>query len=220
MSSEIIHHHRKGFLPAAGHDLFLPLYDPFVSLLGGDRARQKLIDQARLEPGQNILDVGCGTGTLVVLLKQQFPGVQVVGLDPDPRALRRARVKAKRSGVSVQLGQGFADELPYRDDSFDRVFSSFMFHHLEEEDREKTLKEIARVLKAGGSFQLLDFDGNDGGSHRGLGRLIHSSDRLKDNSEERILRLMRSAGFTIANKVKDGGMFFGLLRTAYYEATV
>jgi ubiquinone/menaquinone biosynthesis C-methylase UbiE len=220
MSSEIIQHDRKNFLPAAGHDLFLPLYDPLVSLLGGDCARQELVDQAKLEEGQNILDVGCGTGTLVVLLRRQFPALHVIGLDPDPRALRRAGIKARRAGVSVQLDQGFADELPYGDDSFDRVFSSFMFHHLEEKDREKTLKEIKRVLKPRGSFHLLDFAGNDHGTHGGFSSLIHSSDRLKDNSEQRILQLMQSAAFTNVKKVKDGRMFFGLLRTAYYETTV
>jgi ubiquinone/menaquinone biosynthesis C-methylase UbiE len=79
-------------------------------------------------------------------LKKQYPTVQVAGLDPDPKALRRAKTKATRGAVSLQLDQGFADELPYEDGSFDRVLSSFMFHHLEEQDREKMLSEALRVL--------------------------------------------------------------------------
>ncbi|HEX6729633.1 MAG TPA: class I SAM-dependent methyltransferase [Pyrinomonadaceae bacterium] len=223
MSSEIIDHHKRTFLPAAGHDLFLPLYDPLVSLLGGERARRDLIAEANITPGQRILDIGCGTGTFAVLLKRQYSDVQVIGLDPDPKALRRAKTKATSAGVSVQLDQGFADELPYERSSFDRVFSSFMFHHLEAEDREKTLTEVSRVLKPGGSFHLLDFAGDGHGSHEShglrslLGRLFHSSDRLKDNSDARILELVRRAGFKNAEKVKEGKMFFGLLRTAYYR---
>lgn len=226
MSSEIIEPHKRTFLPAAGHDLFLPLYDPLVSLLGGNRARRDLIDQANIGAGQRILDMGCGTGTLAVLLKQQSADVEVVGLDPDPKALRRAKNKAARAGVSLQIDQGFADELPYEKSSFDRVFSSFMFHHLEEQDREKTLVEVSRVLKPGGSFHLLDFAGGDHGPHESRGlhshlaRLFHSSDRLKDNSDARIIELMRRAGFKNAEKVKEGQMLFGLLRTVYYRATL
>ncbi|MGH9882266.1 MAG: class I SAM-dependent methyltransferase [Pyrinomonadaceae bacterium] len=210
---------RRDFLPAAGHDFFLPLYDPVSSLLGGDRAQRALVNQANICPGQRILDIGCGTGTLAVLLKRLYSDVQVVGLDPDPKALKRAKTKAGRAGVSVQLDQGFADKLPYEQGAFNRVFSSFMFHHLEEQYREQTLSEVFRVLKAGGSFHLLDFAG-DHGSHGLLGRLIHSGDRLKDNSTERILELMKRAGFKQAKKTGDGRMLFGLLRTAYYEASV
>jgi ubiquinone/menaquinone biosynthesis C-methylase UbiE len=226
MSSEIINHPKRTFLPAAGHDLFLPLYDPLVSLLGGERARRDLIAQANITSGQRILDIGCGTGTLAVMLKRNHADVEVIGLDPDPKALRRAKTKATRARLSLQLDQGFADELPYAEDSFDRVFSSFMFHHLEEQNREKTLREVSRVLKPGGSFHLLDFAGDheDGShgllSHGFLSRLIHSSVRLKDNSDARIVQLMRRAGFTNAEKVKESQMLFGLLLTSYYRARV
>ncbi|HET9714157.1 MAG TPA: class I SAM-dependent methyltransferase [Pyrinomonadaceae bacterium] len=218
MSSETTDRQQKTFLPAAGHDVFLPLYDPLVSFLGFDRARQELISQANIKPGQHILDIGCGTGTLVVLLKRRYEDVEVAGLDPDPKALRRAKTKVRRAGVSVQLDQGFADELPYEQASFDRVLSSFMFHHLEGQDREKTLQEVSRVLKPGGSFHLLDFV-SDHGSHGFLNRLVHSHAELKDNTDERILQLLSSAGFTNAEKVRAGSMFFGVLRTAYYRAT-
>src|ERR1044071_1601405 len=126
---------QRDFLPAAGHDLFLPVYDPIVSLMGFDRARQELISSANLRSAERILDIGCGTGTLVVMLKRQRASAEVIGLDPDPKALRRARIKATRARVSVQLDQAFADKLPYEDVSFDRVFSSFMFHHLNEQER-------------------------------------------------------------------------------------
>jgi len=218
MSSETTDRQQKDFLPAAGHDVFLPLYDPFVSFLGFDRARQELISQANIKPGQHILDVGCGTGTLGVLLKRQYSGVEVVGLDPDPKALRRASTKLRRAGVSVQLDQGFADELRYERESFDRVLSSFMFHHLAGHDREKTLTEVRRVLKPGGSFHLLDFV-VDHAAHGFLHRLVHSHAELKDNTDERILQLLSRTGFANAQKVRAGSMFFGVLRTAYYSAS-
>ena len=211
---------KRTFLPAAGHDLFLPLYDPLVSWLGFDRARRELIAQANISAGQRILDIGCGTGTLAVMLKRNHPDLEVIGLDPDPKALQRAKTKAKRAGVSLQLDQGFADELPYAEHSFDKVFSSFMFHHLEDRDREKTLREVWRVLKPGGSLHLLDFLGDhEHGSHGFLKRFIHSHAELKDNSVTRIVQLMQRAGFANAEKMKENHMLYGLLHTAYFRAT-
>jgi len=176
MSAGILNHRQRTFLPAAGRDLFLPLYDPLVTMLGGDRARRDLIDQATITTGQRILDIGCGTGTFLVMLKRQRADVEAIGLDPDPKALSRTKTKAMRAGVSVRLDQGFADQLPYKEHSFDSVFSSFMFHHLEEQDREKTFREVVRVLKPSGSFYLLDFAG-DHHEHGVLNRLFHSSER-------------------------------------------
>src|SRR6516165_12517193 len=144
----------RTYLPAAGRDWALPLYDPFVKLLGGDAARAALLEQAALRAGHRVLDIGCGTGTLAVLIKRRYPEVEVVGLDPDPKALARAARKAQRAALSIQLDQGFSDELPYPEGSFDRVFSSFMFHHVRADQREKTLHEAWRVLRPGGSLHL------------------------------------------------------------------
>ena len=85
---------RKTYLPAAGHDWLLPLYDSFVKLLGGEAARKTLLDQATMQPSFRLLDIGCGTGTLAILIKRLHPGVDVVGLDPDPKALARAKRKS------------------------------------------------------------------------------------------------------------------------------
>jgi ubiquinone/menaquinone biosynthesis C-methylase UbiE len=209
---------RREFLPAAGRDVFLPLYDPVVSFMGAARAREELIKQASIQPNQRVLDLGCGTGTLVVLLKRKYPAAEIVGVDPDPKALQRAQKKIRRAGVAVQLDEGFSDELPYDEGMFDRVLSSFMLHHLEEHEREKTLREVLRVLKPVGTFHLLDFAGGEDKAPGRLGRLVNSHARLEDNSQQRILQLMRRAGFTNAEKVKDGSMLFGLLPTAYYQA--
>ena len=128
-----------------------------------------MIAQAELQPRQAVLDIGCGTGTLAVWIKQGHPEVDVVGLDPDPPALARAERKAKRAGVAVRFDRGFADALDYRDATFDRVFSSMMFHHLRSEERSKALAEVRRVLKPGGRLEFLDLAA---GTHNFLGRML------------------------------------------------
>lgn len=208
---------QRTFLPAAGHDWFLPLYDPLTKLLGVDRIRTALLDQAALQPRDRVLDVGCGTGTLAVLIKRLHPTVEVIGLDPDPKALSRARRKAGRAEVSIQFDRGFADSLEYPDATFDRVFSSLMFHHLERDVRQATLREIRRVLKPRGRLEFVDFASAHSGAHGALSRLIHSHHRLRDNSDERILSLMTAAGFRNARKVREQSSLFGDI--AFYQAS-
>ncbi len=207
---------RRTYIPAAGHDWALPFYDPIVTLLGGAGARRALLDQAAIQAGHRVLDIGCGTGALVTLIKRLHPDADVVGLDPDPKALNRARRKAERTAVPIQLDQGFSDELPYPDASFDRVFSSFMLHHLQAGEKERTLREVRRVLKPGGSLHLLDFGGPESGQNGFLARLFHSSHSLRDNSDSRIIGLMSQAGLANPKVVRRGAMLLG--KIAYYQA--
>ena len=210
---------QRTYLPAAGRDWALRFYDPFVKLLGADSARRTLLQHANLHPGHRVLDIGCGTGTFVALIKRVHPDVSVVGLDPDPKALARAKKKAARAGVSIQFDQGFSDELPYADASFARVFSSFMFHHIPDNQREKTLQEVYRILPPGGSLHLLDFESSDDEIQSALARWLHSSHRLKDNSEIKILGLMKGAGFANPKKVGSGALLLGHLRFGYYSGS-
>ena len=207
----------KAYLPAADHDWLLPLYDPVVKLLGADIARRALLDQAKVQAGHRVLDIGCGTGTFAALIKKFHPDVDIVGLDPDPKALARAQRKSERSVIPIRFDQGFADELPYPEASFDHVFSTFMFHHLLADKRKKTLCEVRRVLAPGRSFHLLDFTPEEVDRFGLLTRYFHSGEQLKDNSAERILRLMNEAGFVSCEKVREGTMLCGILRIAYYQ---
>src|SRR5215468_8564566 len=166
----------RRYIPAATYDWLLPLYDPVQKFLLGDSAYRALVEQAHLLAGQRVLEIGCGTGNVVILIKQLHPQVDVVGLDPDPKALERARRKTQRAGLSIQLERGFADALPYAAESFDHVFSSFMFHHLSLDVKAAALREARRVLKPGGALQLLDFGGSRVRTHGFFSRLVHSAE--------------------------------------------
>jgi len=208
----------RTYVPAAGHHWALPLYDPLVRLMGGDRARLGLVQQAGIRPGQRVLDVGCGTGTLALQLKRLHPEAAIVGIDPDPKVLARAKRKLERAGLGAQLDQGFADAMPYEDASFDRVLSSFMFHHLGGDEKLGMLREVRRLLKPGGLLYLLDFDGPESGAHGVLGRWLHSSHMLSDNSERRVLALMEQAGLAGASVVARGRMLLGLVAYSTYSS--
>jgi ubiquinone/menaquinone biosynthesis C-methylase UbiE len=208
----------RAYIPAAGTHWALPLYDPFVRLIGVDAARRELLDRAALRPGHRVLDIGCGTGTMAVLIKRLYPKVDVVGLDPDSKALVRARWKAERAALAVRFDQGFADAMPYPDASIDRVLSSLMFHHLPREVKEGTLREVRRVLKPGGLFGLLDFAGPEAGAEGVGARLFHSLGVLRDNDEGTVLALIREAGLESPATVGHATVFFGLARVNFFQA--
>ncbi len=185
----------RRYLPAAGKSWLLPLYDPLTRLIGAGAAHRKLAEQAELGSARRVLEIGCGTGNLVLLVKRLDPQLEVIGLDPDPRALARAGRKARRDGLALQLDRGFADQLPYPDGCFDRVLSSLMFHHLDAGQRVASLREVRRVLRPGGSLHLMDLGGDRHHLH-GLTRLARRSHTLRDNWDDRIPVLLREAGFS------------------------
>lgn len=185
----------RAYLPAAGRDALLWLYDPLTRLLGAHEIYRALIDQGALRPGHAVLDVGCGTGTVAVMIKRLHPQVDVTGLDPDPKALARAARKATRAGVAVRFDRGFGDEQPYADATFDRVFSSMMLHHVRRDDKPKVLAEFRRVLKPGGSLEFLD---------------------IAPDGEDRMLRRLEEAGFADIRRVGERKLLFG--RVAFHQA--
>jgi ubiquinone/menaquinone biosynthesis C-methylase UbiE len=208
---------QRSYVPAAGRHIFLPFYDSLTRLIGADKARRSLLEQAELRAGQRALDVGCGTGSLLVQLKRREPRVDAVGIDPDPNALARARRKAERARVSIRLDQGFADSLPYADASFDRVLSSLMFHHLPRREKNGALSEIRRVLGPNGRLELMDFAGHAHADEGRLHRWLHAHPRLEDNAESDVLALLTEASFGDARVVGRARMLLG--NVLFYRAS-
>src|SRR3990172_4645788 len=91
-----------GYIPALGARVLTPLYDPLIRwVMREERFKNRLIDLADVRPGMRVLDLGCGTGTLSIMVKRRQPGADVVGLAPDQEMLDRARAKAARAGGEI-----------------------------------------------------------------------------------------------------------------------
>ncbi len=146
------------YIPALSFNRLTPLFDPVIRWSMRElELKRRLIKQARIEPDHRVLDLGCGTATLTILIKQTHPTADVVGLDGDRRILAMAAAKAEKADVNLTLDHGLAFELPYPDQSFERVVSSLVIHHLTTENKRRTFKEIYRVLRPGGELHILDF---------------------------------------------------------------
>jgi ubiquinone/menaquinone biosynthesis C-methylase UbiE len=137
------------------------LYDTLAWLLtfGRERAfREKILRFAKLRPGETILDVGCGTGTVALLAKQIVgPKGRVDGVDASAEMVARATAKARRAGLPVNFSTATAQQLPYGDGEFDAVLSTLMFHHLPKTGRAEFAKEAIRVLRPDGRWLIVDF---------------------------------------------------------------
>lgn len=162
----------REFLPAMGSPSTLRYYDMVSRLMGARDLHWQLIAQAGVEPGATVLEIGCGTGNVLVLAARVYPDTAVVGLDPDAEALAIAARKTRRAGLAVRLERGYADRLPFADGSVDRVLSSFMLHHLPPAEQQAALREAHRVLAPGGRLHLLDFAGGRPTPPRVM-RLLH-----------------------------------------------
>jgi ubiquinone/menaquinone biosynthesis C-methylase UbiE len=195
---------QHGYLPALRFSALTRIYDPVVALTSRERRfKELLVEQAAPAPVQRILDLGCGTGTLAIQVKRREPDAEVVGLDADPAMLSQAREKAERAGVELTLTEGFSNELPFEDGSFDRVLSTLFFHHLDPEPKRQTAREIARVLRKGGELHVADWgkpsDPVMAIAFLGI-RLLDGFDNTADNVQGELPRIFEEAGLEAAEE--------------------
>ncbi|SOD18489.1 class I SAM-dependent methyltransferase [Nitrosomonas ureae] len=148
----------SGYIPALHYHWLTRWYDPMMRWFFPEAGiHANLITQAHIQLEQTVLDVGCGTGTLTLLIKQAYPNVVIHGLDIDAKILQIAQRKARQAGQNILWQQGTATSLPYADQSLDHVCASLLLHHLTRQDKQHMLREALRVLKPGGMLHVADF---------------------------------------------------------------
>ncbi|MEG4587691.1 class I SAM-dependent methyltransferase [Microcoleus sp. MOSTC5] len=153
-SSQNFHGIKGGYLnPSAAVS-----YDPITQYVLPPHetvVRQGLIDAVRVKP-RRIIDLGCGTGSTTLMLKQAFPEAEVVGLDLSPYMLVVAEIKAQKAGLNIEWLHGNAESVAFPDASFDLVAASLLFHETPPAVSRAILRESFRLLKVGGQVAILD----------------------------------------------------------------
>ena len=202
--------HDDKYIPAAGFFLLAAFYDPLVGLLGREKQfKGRLIELADIQPGDSVLDLGCGTATLTIMIQRACPGALVTGIDGDEKILAVARKKAARSGLDIQLDEGMAYDLPYPDEQFERVLTSLVLHHLSPDARRRALEEVMRALKPGGRLHIADFTAADGGGNHMAAHLFSFLSPHSHAGSIPLLAEMAQCGFADVQRQGHVTTFFG-----------
>ena len=201
-------------VPALGHDWLTPVYDA-VAWLAGERAiKRHLVAEARIAPGQDVLDLGCGTGTLALLVKRAHPGARMIGLDVDERILAIARRKLARAGVDVPLHRASATAPPFRPASFDRILSTLVLHHLTTDEKRRVFAAVRSLLRPGGELHVADWGRPQNVVMRlaaGTVAWFDGADRLAANLRGELPILAAAAGLVAVEETAHWMTPFGTL---------
>jgi ubiquinone/menaquinone biosynthesis C-methylase UbiE len=182
-AGRVIHH-------ARWYDLFAR-----VITLGRDKAiREKLIELAAPAPGEKVLDIGCGTGTLAIAIKPRVGAGEVYGIDASPEMIQVAKEKSAKDGSDIDFRVALIEAIPFPDAAFDLATSSLMLHHLPDDLKAKGFLEIRRVLKPAGRFVATDFAAH---SHSPLGHLLSIFGHSQGESMvDKLTPMLKDAGFS------------------------
>jgi ubiquinone/menaquinone biosynthesis C-methylase UbiE len=209
------------YVPALGFNCLTPFYDALIRTTGREHTvKQALIEQALLEPGQQVLDLASGTGTLSIWIKQSQPQVRVTGVDGDSKILAIARSKADKARVAVRFVQAYSCSLPHPPAQFDRVLSSMFFHHLTWQDKVRTAEEIYRVLKPGAELHLADWGRSANLCMRGLFlsvQLLDGFENTRSHVQGKLDSLFEQNGFVDVTQRRTFNTIYGTV--ALYSAT-
>jgi len=191
-----------------------PYYDLAVNITTFGQARRlrtMTVNQALIESGDNVLDVGCGTGEVTLLAKTRAKDGKVSGIDPALEMVAVARSKANRKGLDIDFRLGVIESLPFPNASMDVVTSSLMMHHLPEDLKARGLAEIFRVLKPGGRLLIADFMRPTGSFPNHLFVAFTRHHGLKSGVED-LQGPLKNAGFSRITRLEEKVLIIGFIR--------
>lgn len=189
----------KEYIPALGYNWLTNLYDWAIKLtMPESKFRNRLIDYLNPKNSDTILEFGFGTGQNLIIANNRNNSAYYVGLDIDPKVKHIAEEKFKKKGLKIKLDLYDGNLFPYADNTFDKVFSSLVFHQLDKNTKSSCLNEINRVLKPDGKIIIGDWGKAKSKFMRFTFYIVQMLDGFKttsDNVNGLMLEYMKKSGF-------------------------
>jgi ubiquinone/menaquinone biosynthesis C-methylase UbiE len=198
----------QDYTPPLGYKILTPLYDFVIAALTREGVwRKAFVREIAPQPGDRILDIGSGTGSLVMALHKVSPEIIYVGVDPDPDAVRRAKKKTSRLGGNIRFVlEHFSAAAAYFDQPPDKIVSSLVLHQVPLTEKHRIIKDIFRMLPSGGAVHIADYGYQQSKLMRALFRLtVQAIDGVSDtqpNADGVIPEILEQAGFLHVCEVK------------------
>lgn len=203
-----------------GHPLAGMLYDYGTSVFyGGENAEDALhvrLAQQTATPldgkVERMLEIGCGIGQMACEMKRRFPDAEMIATDISTPMIRYGHWRSAEQNIAVHFAQMPSETLDFPDSHFDLVFEHILFHEIPIPVLDKTLKEVHRVLRPGGTFVVWDFASAEPGKpgYAGLVGLMDAADNGEPYAHAfvtcNVEKRLEDAGFTIRERVKPGVM--------------
>ena len=177
-------------------------YDALVAVSRlGRMIKREVLSLVDLSGSLRIVDIGCGTGMLMHEAGKLYAGIEMIGIDPDPEMLRRAKHRTSQLKNRISLVRGSSTRIDLPDQSVDVCFSTLTFHHLSRVRKQKTTVEAHRILKNGGKLVIADFRRI---RFPFLSKffLFENQEYLRENFEGVVSDVIKQAGFLMIREIR------------------
>lgn len=202
------------YVPALRFRPLTRLFDFFLSATFPEKKmKQALINQLQLSGTETILDFGCGSGTLAIMMKEQYPSVNIVGVDVDAEIIAIAEKKIKAEGLAISIKKYDGESLSlFAHQQFDKIVSSLVFHHLPTRKKRTIFSQLYRLVKPGGELHIADFGKAKNLYAKmafGLFRRFDGLENTQVNAEGRLADFVKGGGFAEVEIVQSFNTAFG-----------
>ncbi|MCP9766427.1 methyltransferase domain-containing protein [Lacihabitans sp. LS3-19] len=204
------------YIPALKYHFFTPIYDWFIGLTMPEvKVKTKAIEYLEIKPFEKVLDFGCGTATALILAKNLVPDAEITGFDVDEKIMKIAQNKVDKSNQKINLVCLYSNTLPFSDNYFDKIFSTWVFHHLNSEEKLQAFKELRRVLKPEGKMLIADWGAPQNFLMKILFTILQVFDNFETTAHNKkglLPNTMLNGGFETVEEIGFQNTIMGTLR--------
>ena len=189
----------QSYVPALKFHWLTNIYDSLISTFMPEKEfKNTIINNANIQDNFKVLDFGVGTATLSIMAYHNCPNASFYGLDIDDKILEIAKKKITKSNIPIDLIQYKGGVLPFENDSFDRIISSLVIHHLSDDQKLSAFKEFNRILKPTGEIHIADWGRANNKIMKGLFHIVQLLDGYETTSanvDSKLPEIIKNAGF-------------------------